>query len=90
MGYRIFDASKVDQKFNYRVIKKEGHFLEGYYKPKISLLGAVNGQILTTSTGHLIIKANFHKFFTLKFIMRHFNLNKNVANLGHFRPIFPN
>ena len=76
--------------FNYRVFKKEEPKVLGYYTTKKCILGAVEGLIWTTSTQHLIIYIKVFKHVSLKFLWRYLYFNRNLADLGYFRPTFAN
>ena len=86
----IFSQSQkyFDTTIIYRVIKKEGPKVMGYYTTKKCILGAVEGLILTTSYQHFIIYIQVFKYFTLKLILRYLSLNINLAAIGYFRPTF--
>ena len=67
----------------YRVFKKKGDKVLVYYTTKKYISGAVKGFIVTTSTWHLLIYIKVFKYFMLKLILRHLNLDGNMADLGH-------
>ena len=74
----------------YRVFKKEGPKVLGYYTTKKCILGAVDGLIWTTSTQHLIIYIKVFKYILMKFIWRYLYLDRNLADMGYFRSTLAN
>ena len=72
------------------MFKKEGPKVLGYYTTKKCVLGAVEGLISATSTQHLIICIKVLKNVPLKIILRYLYFNRNLANMGYFRPSLAN
>ena len=64
----LYELQTFYKVLKYRVFKKEGPKVLGYYTTKKCILGAVKGLIWTTSTQHLIIHIKILKYFLLKFI----------------------
>ena len=82
VGILIEKINKSRLNLTYRVFKKEGPKVLGYYTAKQRCCGAVQGFILTTSTQHLKKCIMILKYITLKFILRCFYLKRNLADIG--------
>ena len=73
----------------YRVFKKEGGKVKGYYTTKKLILGAFKGFIVTVRIGHLINCIKLPKNFTFKLKIRPLNIQRKMAKNTLFNPNLP-
>ena len=86
----LYELQTFYKVLKYRVFKKEGPKVLGYYTTKKCVLGAVEGLISATSTQHLIICIKVLKNVPMKIILRYLYFYRNLANLGYCRPSLAN
>ena len=83
----LYELQTFYKVLKYRVFKKEGPKVLGFYTTKN---WTVEGLIWTTSTQNLIFYIMVFKHVSLKFIMRYLYFNRNLADLGYFRSTLAN